>query len=240
MRIVPVLDLKDGVVVRAVAGRRKAYRPIQSRLTKSCRPADVARAFRDKFGFRELYLADLDAIAGRPPALAVYSQIQQLGLALWVDAGITDHLSAVALVGEGIQNIVAGLETIPSPGVLEEIVETLGSRRVIFSLDLKDGLPLGNLAGWQRPEAWSIAMQAIKSGVRRIIVLDLARVGTGKGFGSEILCQRLSHELPTVEIIAGGGVSDEEALRRLQGYGISAVLVASALHDGRIHSKVAD
>ena len=76
MRVVPVLDLKDGIVVRGVGGRRDEYRPIVSRLTSSCQPLDVAEAFRDHFGLSELYLADLDAIAGKPPALALFRALQ--------------------------------------------------------------------------------------------------------------------------------------------------------------------
>src|SRR5207253_1947746 len=64
MRILPVLDLQNGVVVRGLAGRRAEYRPVVSRLTTSHQPLDIAQAFRDIFGFEHLYLADLDAIAG--------------------------------------------------------------------------------------------------------------------------------------------------------------------------------
>ena len=69
MRILPVIDLKGGLVVRGVAGRRQEYRPVVSRLTPSSRPIDVAGAFRDHLGLDHLYLADLDAIAGAAPAL---------------------------------------------------------------------------------------------------------------------------------------------------------------------------
>jgi len=70
MKILPVLDVMGGVVVRGIAGRRSEYRPIVSRLTASTDPGDVAEAFRQHFGFDQLYLADLDALADRPPALA--------------------------------------------------------------------------------------------------------------------------------------------------------------------------
>ncbi len=234
IRIVPVIDIKDGVVVQGIAGQRANYRPMVSRLTNSCRPVDVARAFRDQLGFQEMYLADLDAIAGGPPALATYAEIQSLGCDLWVDAGISNPDGAAALAQDGIENIVVALETIGSPACLEDICRSWGDRRVILSLDLKDGAPLGNVAAWDGSDPWSIVVQAIEIGVRQIIILDLARVGTGRGPGTEELCQRLSTHFPNVEIIAGGGVRDEEDLRRLQHCGVSAVLVASALHDGRL------
>src|SRR5947207_2165575 len=107
MRILPVLDLKDGQVVRGVAGRREEYRPVGSQLTASAAPLDVARAFRDRFGLEEIYLADLDAIAGAPPALGVYAGLRGLGFRLWVDAGVRDEASARVLAGAGVERIVA-------------------------------------------------------------------------------------------------------------------------------------
>jgi phosphoribosylformimino-5-aminoimidazole carboxamide ribotide isomerase len=237
MRIVPVIDLKGGVVVQGIAGQRANYRPIVSRLTNSCQPVEVARAFQDQLGFQEMYLADLDAIAGAPPAVATYAEIRSLGCHLWVDAGIRNPDAAAVLVRNGIEHIVVGLETIGGPACLEDICRSWGDRRVIFSLDLKDGIPFGDVAAWNGADPWSIVVQAIEIGIRRIIILDLARVGTGRGLGTEELCQRLSSHFPKVEIIAGGGVHDEENLRRLQRFGISAVLAASALHDGRLGSQ---
>ena len=63
MRIIPVLDVMGGIVVRAVAGRRSEYRPLVSKLTTSVEPAEVARTLLAKSGADELYVADLDAIS---------------------------------------------------------------------------------------------------------------------------------------------------------------------------------
>ena len=64
MRVIGVIDLKDGVAVHAVRGERQSYRPVRSGLVEGADPVDVARALRDRLGLRELYVADLDAIAG--------------------------------------------------------------------------------------------------------------------------------------------------------------------------------
>src|SRR5260370_21980952 len=106
MRILPVIDLMAGRVVRGIAGRRQEYRPVASRLTASCHPVDVARAFRDHFGLAELYVADLDAIAGAPPALATYATLHSLGVRLWVDAGVRDTERAQCLPSADIPAIV--------------------------------------------------------------------------------------------------------------------------------------
>ena len=232
MRILPVLDIMDGQVVRGIGGRRQEYRPVLSKLTASGRPVDVARAFCDTFGFRELYLADLDAIAGGPPALAVYAEVQALGFDLWVDAGIREASMAEPLAHVGVQRIVIGLET-AAAGAVADACREWGGQRVVFSLDLKDGRPLGNPAA----DAWLIAERAIADGVRSLIVLDLARVGMDHGVGTESLCGRLAAAYPDVEVVAGGGVRDIGGLKRLKDLGVRAVLVASALHDGRLRPE---
>jgi phosphoribosylformimino-5-aminoimidazole carboxamide ribotide isomerase len=79
-----------------------------------------------------------------------------------------------------------------------------------------------------------IANEAVKAGVRRLIVLDLAQVGVGEGVGTESLCRRLHERHPQLEIVAGGGVRDMADLRSLAAAGCSGALVASALHDGRL------
>src|SRR5207248_953553 len=86
MRVIPVLDLMNGVVVRGVAGRRSEYRPLVSRLTMSCAPEDVVAALQTHFGFTEYYVADLDAIQGAEPAWAAFAKLRKLQL--WVAAGV--------------------------------------------------------------------------------------------------------------------------------------------------------
>jgi phosphoribosylformimino-5-aminoimidazole carboxamide ribotide isomerase len=236
MRILPVLDLQNGVVVRGVGGRRQEYRPVVSRLTSSSCPLDVVLAFRAHFDFDELYLADLDAIGGRPPAWDTYAALGEAGFRLNVDAGVRTTAAAKPLADAGVEGIVAGLETLAGPEVVRDLCRELGSDRILFSLDLKEGRPLGNLAAWHTTEAWPIVERAVHFGVRRMIVLDLARVGRHCGTGTEEFCARLVREFPGVEVIAGGGVRDENDLARLQQAGVKAVLIASALHDGRLRS----
>ena len=55
-------------MVRAVAGRRDEYRALETDLTQEVTPTGVATALRRTFGFREFYVADLDAILLDRPA----------------------------------------------------------------------------------------------------------------------------------------------------------------------------
>ena len=145
MRIYPVLDIKNGVAVHAVRGDRKRYAPLKSRLTQSSDPLVVARAMRAQLGLNELYIADLDALQGHAPAnLALASTLEEDGFQLLLDAGVADVQSAQQVRKAGVDQVIVALETLPDPKCLGEIVRELGDDSVLFSLDLKDGVPLGD------------------------------------------------------------------------------------------------
>jgi phosphoribosylformimino-5-aminoimidazole carboxamide ribotide isomerase len=231
MQILPVMDLLGGRVVRGVGGRRQEYRPVVSQLTASCQPLDVARAFQTHFGLTGLYLADLEAIAGAEPSWHLYQALHAAGFRLWVEAGVREPPRARKLAQTGVGGIVIGLETVSGPEALAEVARAF-PKRTIFSLDLRGGVPMGDASAWKGTDAFSIAVQALTLGVRRVLVLDLARIGVSAGPGTEELCGRLVTAHPDVEVSAGGGVGGLADLRRLRDCGVRVALVASALHDG--------
>lgn len=246
MRILPVIDLKDGLVVRGVGGRRDEYRPIQSQLCADAHFETVAAAFAN-LGFRTAYVADLDAIekgTGVFSADAIDKKGSELfSLELIVDAGIRDAAAARTLAsarigGRPLAGIVAGLESLDSPDTLATMLRDVGPARLVFSLDMKHGVPLTTAPAWQSLAPIEIATLSLRLGAQRFILLDLARVGMGEGVGTEPLCRELRALAPEVEIIAGGGVRSAADLDSLARAGCDAALVASALHDGRLDAAV--
>jgi phosphoribosylformimino-5-aminoimidazole carboxamide ribotide isomerase len=239
MRVIPVIDLLGRVVVRGIGGRRDEYRPIESPFCADASPVAVARAIVERFGFHQFYLADLDAIAGAEPAFDVYARLADCALDLWVDAGLSSPMAARRLAEfdsaqRRLAAVVAGLESLPDEPTLHAMVDVVGPERLVFSLDLKDASPLAAAAGWRQLGAVEIARRVLDAGVRRVIVLDLSRVGTGTGTATESLCRRLRQLDAKWEITAGGGVRGLADLAALAAAGCDHVLVASALHDGRL------
>lgn len=232
-----MLDLKGGRAVHAVAGRRAYYQPVRSILHASSDPLELARALRVALGLRFLYLADLDAIAGKAADLGLYQDLISIGFHLIVDAGLRDLPSAAPLfaLDRTSSTIVAGLETLKGPHALAEIMGELGEERTIFSLDLWEGCPRTLApAAWKSNDPLELARQAIELGVRRLLLLDLARVGTGCGLGTQSLIAQIRAEHPGARVSAGGGISGIEEVIELKNAGAAGVLVGSALHDGRI------
>ena len=108
--------------------------------------------------------------------------------------------------------------------------DTVGGPHVAFSLDLRDGTPLG-IGTRDIPTA--LAARAADAGVGAIIVLDLARVGMRTGVDLNLL-KAVRKAVPEIELVAGGGVRDADDLAQLEGAGVNAALVATALRDGTL------
>jgi phosphoribosylformimino-5-aminoimidazole carboxamide ribotide isomerase len=235
--VIPVIDLKDGQAVHAVAGHRQYYQPIRSILHASSEPICLARAIRDHLGLHTLYIADLDAIAGGPLNLSIYHHIYELNITLLLDAGVRD-VDSVGPLHELRRDgctIVVGLETVRGPAELAGIVGLVSAEKVIFSLDLHNGRPLmAAPRAWATEDPRDLVRIAIEQGVRHVLVLDLSRVGTGRGLGTEGLLARIREAHPGICFSVGGGISTIDEVNALRAAGAHAVLVGSALHDGRI------
>jgi HisA/HisF family protein len=227
MRIVPVLDLKGGVVVHARQGDRAGYAPLRSPLVDGSEPVAVAAALCAHTGSERLYVADLDAIAGAPPDVETLRRLAAVA-ELWVDAGATSAERAVALRDAGAARNIVGTESLANA----ELDGVDGPPRVL-SVDLRDGgliSPRAQLAGRGPAAAVGIAREL---GVRELLVIDLARVGSRAGPPLEAVAT-LAQALPGVDVYAGGGVRDDQDLHALARAGAAGALVATALHDGAI------
>jgi len=228
MRIVPVLDLKGGVVVHARRGQRDAYAPLRSPLVEGSEPITVAQTLCTLCRTKKLYVADLDAIAGASPDTATLSALAAVAEP-WVDAGATTPARAAALLRARVARNVIGTESL-TPGAN---LSPGDGPPVALSVDLRDGAlisPDPEIAG---RDASAAAPLARRLGVRELLVIDLARVGSGEGPPLGAVAE-LAAALPGVAIYAGGGVRDDADLSALESAGAIGALVATALHEGRI------
>ena len=222
--IIPVLDLKHGKVVRARAGDRASYQPIVTPLSPTSEAVDVLRGLRCVAPFSTVYIADLDAIAGEGGHGSVLRALAAAapGVEFWVDAGFrrADDARAVSHAGN---TPVLGSETLAGVEQLATAVASLGAGGIVLSLDYRGGRFMGPLEIEQRVALWP----------DRIILMTLDRVGTGAGPDLEALAALL-RQADGRAVFAAGGVRHEEDLARLQTIGVAGVLVATALHDGRL------
>jgi HisA/HisF family protein len=226
MNLIPVIDLMQGQVVRAVRGNRQSYRPIESRLCCSSDPVTVAKILCEHCATHQLYVADLDALLGGPSQSAVLRTLLQAmpGLELWLDAGFAGAGAADAMkvqLGAASQQVVPvfGSESLASREELERCFADGGEG--VLSLDRRDGQHLDVAGCWDAPALWP----------GRVIVMTLERVGAGAGPDLETLVD-VRRKSPTTFVVGAGGIRNQSDLKAASDAGAGAWLVASALHDG--------
>lgn len=220
-QIIPVLDLRHGIVVRARAGERASYAPIATPLAKGSAPEDVARGLLDAVPARILYVADLDAIIeGGGPDLTSLARIAQAcpGVALWVDAGFADDDGVEAFLRLGLGRPVIGSESQTGTDLVRELGD-----RAVFSLDTRGSERLGPEALHAEPAHWP----------SDVIVMTLGRIGVGRGPDLERLAA-LRRTSPGTRLYAAGGVRGAADVGALEAIGVAGALVASAIHDGSL------
>jgi len=229
--LVPVIDLKHGRAVHAVAGRREAYQTARGVLGDGDDPVSLALAMARACRTKRLYVADLDAIAGLPPQCDLVDSLASAGLELWLDAGVTGPADAWPwLEVDGNLMVVLGLETVRGPRALAEAARR-NPGRFAFSLDLVSGEPR-RAPGWETGDMAELFGAAMDAGIRRMLAIDLARVGTGNGPWGQGVVEAWRRAGATGELLAGGGVRGPDDLRALADTGFHGALVATALHRG--------
>ncbi|PZR82652.1 MAG: nickel transporter [Hyphomicrobiales bacterium] len=223
MEVIPVLDLKDGVVVHARHGPRHSYAPIVTPLARTSAPLDVVAGFLTVHPFRRIYAADLDRIERRGSHDQSLDALSTAfpDVAFWTDAGVHDGEEARWwLARHKRAHLVLGSESLAGHMVLEELAT---DGRIVLSLDYRGGGFLGPKGLCDAPHLWPA----------RVIVMTLSRVGGDAGPDMDRLAE-IKRRAPDVMLYAAGGLRGASDLIRLKQAGIRGVLVASALHDGRL------
>ena len=217
MQVIPVVDLIGGQVVRAKMGDRDAYRPIETPLSATADPVDVARGLLGLAAFPMLYVADLDAIRGRGDNFASLARLRLAfpGLELWIDNGAADEAGVAAAAAYGAP--VLGSESQRDAALVES------SPHALLSLDFRGDAFLGPPVLLSQEKLWPA----------RVIVMTLGRVGSGAGPDLDRLAA-IRARAAGRRVYAAGGVRDGADLAALTAAGVAGVLVASALHDGRL------
>lgn len=236
MRVIPVMDVLKGEVVQAIRGERQKYQPIKTVLSASSKPLDIALAFQEIYGFNELYVADLDAIQGLGSNIEAIKQISsRTDLKLIVDAGTNNPKDAKRILEAGAQKVIVATETLESVKQLEECIKAVGRQKIVGSLDYKEGKILTKSAELIKLNPVQAAQIFERTDVSEIIFLELSKVGTLQGVERETLRKLI--EGVNIPILTGGGIESIQEVIDLQKIGVAGVLIATALHKGKIRPE---
>ncbi len=220
MKIIPVIDLKDGIVVHARQGQREYYQAINTDLCKSSDIFRVIDAFLGIYAFDTFYIADLNAITdqGNHNLLIAEVLTRFPQISFWIDQGYQKY-------NEQPRNMlpVLGSESYSNENISEIFAY---KNNFILSLDYSTLGALGASSLFTDISFWP----------ENIIIMTLERVGSHRGPDLDRLSE-FCRRNPDKNFIAAGGIRHKQDLQALAEAGIDQALVASALHSGTITAE---
>jgi HisA/HisF family protein len=236
MQVIPVIDLRGGLAVHAIAGARSNYRPVNAAGVTNGDLQQLAQFFGARMP-TAIYVADLDAIEGSTIQLDGWELISRFSQCpLWIDSGIQDEES-VAERFEQVQErqidctFVLSSETLSSATSIGHIRQVVSSEKLILSLDRKNGVPLSKKAPLREVD---LLLAAEAAGINRVIALELASVGVGRSNAFLDSWTALTSEFSRFHWYLGGGIRGAADLEEAERRGFCGVLAATAILQGSL------
>lgn len=227
MRIYPAIDLFEGKAVRL-------YKGDYARMTVySEDPLAVAKDFQRR-GARYIHLVDLEgARNGQTPNFETICRIREAsGLFCEVGGGIRSMTVIDRYLRSGIDRVILGTAAVTEPGFVEAAVKEYGEK-IAVGIDIKDGFVA--IRGWTERsdlEAMTFCEKMRQLGVKTVICTDISRDGAMQG-SNHRLYQTLSQK-SGLRIIASGGVSSLEDVRRLAALDLHGAIIGKACYTGAV------
>lgn len=230
MLIIPAIDLKDGQCVRLRQGR------MEDNTVFSDDPVAVA-AHWVALGARRLHIVDLNgAFAGEPVNAAVISEIARTcQIPVQVGGGIRSEESIQAYLDAGVRYVILGTKAVNMPHFVGDMCAEFPGH-ILVGLDARDGKVATD--GWSKlsgHDVIDLARKYQEDGVEAIIYTDIGRDGMMTGVNIEATL-RLANAI-SVPVIASGGITDLEDIRRLRTIeeaGVVGAISGRALYEGRL------
>lgn len=235
MIIIPAIDLKDGRCVRLAQGDF-------SRVTVySDDPVGIAKKWQEN-GAERIHVIDLDgSLRGSPRNMDVIRDIvAEVGLPIEVGGGIRDMNTIGTYIGMGVKWVILGTMALRDKGFVRKACQTFKGE-IILGMDANEGKV--SIQGWTEQTSESavdIAKGYEGYGLAAIIYTDIKRDGMETGVNIE--ATRELAQSVDIPIIASGGVSGTEDIRRLrevEKFGVIGVIIGRALYSGAVSLKEA-
>ena len=232
MEIIPAIDIKDGKCVRLYQGDYNRQTIFDED------PMKVAWRWKSQ-GASWLHVIDLDGAAtGEPKNMTTVENIMRTGdLLIELGGGLRQEKIVADMLHKGVKRVILGTIAIENPTLIKNLCHSFGDA-IVVALDAREGMI--SIHGWQKNTVVDVlyfAQQVMKLGVGRFIYTDIQRDGTLTEPNFESI-EKLITELK-VPIIASGGISKLEHVRRLRKMGADAVIIGKALYTGDINLQEA-
>ncbi len=226
MQILPAIDLKDRKVVRLYKGDFDTVHQVARD------PVETARAFL-RAGTRWVHIVDLDgARDGTRKNGEIVQAVSDVGLHVELGGGIRSMSDLEEVFDLGVSRAVIGSAAVTHPQLVSDAVKRWGDK-IAVGVDTKDGRV--KTAGWVEDSGLDyleFARSMEKLGVRTIIFTDIETDGALSGPSFARL--EALKQVYTGNIVASGGVSSNEDIRRLARMGLYGAIVGKAYYAGTV------
>jgi cyclase len=221
--VIPVLLVKDGLLYKPQGFRNPKY---------VGDPRIAVKIFNDK-GADELLLIDIGAtLAKREPDYELIEEIaSESFMPLGYGGGITSSKQAARLASAGVEKVVLNTAAVESPELINEISAQLGASSTVVCIDAKSGL-MGGYKAYIRAgskaahtDPITLAQECVRRGAGEIVIQDIAREGTMKGYNLAIV-SAVSRAVD-VPVVALGGAGQLSHLRAAVDAGAAAAAAGS-------------
>lgn len=227
MEIFPAIDIRNGNVVRLTEGdynRMTVY---------GSSPLEMAENFIKK-GAKNLHMVDLDgAKDGAPVNFDVIKSVAETGkLFTEVGGGIRDEKRIEDYLSLGVNRVILGTVAVRNFKFVEDAVKKYGDK-IAVGVDARDGKVA--VSGWLETteiDSLDFCKKLRDAGVKTVIYTDISKDGTLSGTNIEIY-EKLS-EIENLDIIASGGITFEEEIKKLTSMNIYGAIVGKAVYAGKL------
>ena len=232
MELFPAIDLIGGCAVRLVKG------DYAQKTVYSDNPAEVAKSFAAA-GAKYLHVVDLEGAkdGGTPNLETIQNIVEKGGLLVEVGGGIRSEEVIKKYLDAGVFRVILGTAAVQNPAFLEEMVQKYGEK-IAVGVDIKDGMVA--IKGWtevSQESCFDFCEKLQKIGVKTIICTDISKDGLLSGTNLE-LYKELSEKF-SVDIVASGGVTTLDDVKKLADMGMYGAILGKALYTGNIDLKAA-
>jgi len=232
MIIIPAVDIFNGKVVRLIHGKP------ENCIVYHNDPVKVVKLW-EKEGAEYLHVVDLNAALGIGDNLKLIEKVlKNSSINIEVGGGIDSIEKAVRLCNLGASRIVVGTKAILDFDFLRKLKDRIGSNRIVVALDYKNGKIA--IKGWKKLTKFNVTSFSCminEFNVAAILLTAIAHDGTL--IGPDIKTIERIKKIIKTPIIASGGISSIEHIKKLMKINVYGVIIGRALYEGKISLKEA-
>jgi phosphoribosylformimino-5-aminoimidazole carboxamide ribotide isomerase len=230
MQIYPAIDLRGGQCVRLKQGdyaQETVFGPD---------PAEMARRWVSE-GATYLHIVDLDgAKAGQPVnGASIRAIVKASGVPCQLGGGLRTEDDVKRALGWGLARVIVGTKALQSPAWLTQMVQRFPGR-IVLGIDAKAGKVATQ--GWlevSEMDALALARTCANPPLSAIIYTDISRDGMMQGANVSAMAQ-MAAAVP-LPVIASGGVTTLDDVKRLQENGLAGCIIGRALYEGQLNLR---